>query len=54
MEFTLGEKLALLTITAKDWSFMINLAKTVTGPVLFLPRPIRDKIVAYGAKRFLT
>ncbi|MEM0243594.1 MAG: glycosyltransferase [Candidatus Aenigmatarchaeota archaeon] len=52
IDFTLYEKLELLTITIKGWSFKSNLAKTIAGLVLFLPRPIRDKIIAYGAKKF--
>ncbi|MEM0304449.1 MAG: glycosyltransferase family A protein [Saccharolobus sp.] len=52
MDFTLYEKLQLLTIPT-IWSFKSRLARKIAGLVLFLPRPIRDKIIAYGAKRFL-
>ncbi|MEM4971910.1 MAG: glycosyltransferase, partial [Sulfolobales archaeon] len=50
MDFTLYEKLQLLTIP-DGWSYKVNLAKTIAGLVLFLPRPIRDKIIAYETKR---
>ncbi|MCW1302553.1 MAG: glycosyltransferase [Candidatus Rehaiarchaeum fermentans] len=51
MDFTLYEKLQLLTIPA-IWSFKSRLARKIAGLILFLPRPVRDKIIAYGAKRF--
>ncbi|MCW1302701.1 MAG: glycosyltransferase family 2 protein [Candidatus Rehaiarchaeum fermentans] len=54
IDFTLYEKLQLLTIlfVFDIWPFKVNLAKTIAGLVLFLPSPIRDKIIAYGTKRF--
>ncbi|AEB95026.1 glycosyl transferase family protein [Metallosphaera cuprina Ar-4] len=52
MDFTLGEKLQLLTIPASDaWSSKLNLAIKLTGLVLFLPKPIRDKIITYRTKK---
>ncbi|MCW1302563.1 MAG: glycosyltransferase [Candidatus Rehaiarchaeum fermentans] len=50
MDFTLYEKLQLLTIP-DGWSFKVNLAKTIAGLMLFLPKPIRDKIIAYETKK---
>ena len=52
IDFTLYEKFVLLTRIAAGWSFKVNLGKAILGFALFLPRPIREKIVAYGAKRF--
>ena len=55
-DFTLGEKLQLLTIPTRlpfdlRLPFKFKLAIALTGLVLFLPKPIRDRIIAYRTKK---
>ncbi|MCW1302597.1 MAG: glycosyltransferase [Candidatus Rehaiarchaeum fermentans] len=50
MDFTLGEKLQLLTIPTR-LPFDLKLAIVLTGLVLFLPKSIRDTIIAYRTKK---
>ncbi|AEB95039.1 glycosyltransferase [Metallosphaera cuprina] len=51
IDFTLDEKLELLTMSSGG-SFKSRLARKIAGFVLFLPRPIRDRIIVYGARFF--